>query len=403
MSGGQVLLVDDDSAVREALGQTLELGGYQPVLAGSFTEAADHIGAAFDGVVVTDLRMPGKDGFALLDLAQKRDADLPVILLTGEGDIRTAVRGMSMGAFDFLEKPCDPKHLLEVVDKALRTRKLVLENRRLKEELEKAQREKIPFLGTSTGAQRVRDAIRRAARVQATVLICGERGTGRGHVARLIQAIRAPERAIFRVECVPHMEWATVLDCPDDAVCLLCDVGRLDAAGQMALTTLLTNHPGRIGYATGDAALEAELKAGNFSDDLFYALGLVRIDVPSLAERSQDIPILFDKFLREEIDAGAHITSAEGQAALRGLASLDWSGNLHALRNHAKRVAWGLEADEIDNSLKAQLERVENGIIRDALRRHGGNATETAQALGLPRKTFYDRLAKLAIRPEEFR
>ena len=122
----RVLLVDDDPAIREALGQTLELAGLEPVLAGSFLAAKDHLTASFDGVVVTDIRMPGRDGFHLLDHARQVDADLPVILLTGEGDIPMAVKAMSGGAYDFLEKPCGPKPFLAVVARALKSRALVL-------------------------------------------------------------------------------------------------------------------------------------------------------------------------------------------------------------------------------------------------------------------------------------
>ncbi len=125
----RVLLVDDDALVREAVGQTLELADLSPILAASYIEAKDHISAGFDGVVISDIRMPGKDGFALLKYAQSIDPDLPVILLTGEGDIPMAVRGISAGAFDFLEKPCAPKDLLAVVARALKSRALVLETR----------------------------------------------------------------------------------------------------------------------------------------------------------------------------------------------------------------------------------------------------------------------------------
>ena len=128
----RVLLVDDDAAVREALGQTLELADLEPLTAGSFVEAKDHIGPGFDGVILSDIRMPGRDGFHLLDYAREADPDLPVILLTGEGDIPMAVRAMAAGAFDFLEKPCAPGDLVAVIERALRTRALVLENRRLK-------------------------------------------------------------------------------------------------------------------------------------------------------------------------------------------------------------------------------------------------------------------------------
>ena len=132
----KVLFVDDDAAVREALGQTLELAELETVVAGSFIEAKDHIAPGFDGVIVSDIRMPGRDGFFLLGHVQKVDAELPVILLTGEGDIPMAVKAMGEGAFGFLEKPCAPADLLAVVERALKTRALVLENRRLKAQLE---------------------------------------------------------------------------------------------------------------------------------------------------------------------------------------------------------------------------------------------------------------------------
>ena len=127
-----ILVVDDDAAVREALTQTLDLANLRAVPVGSFIEAKDHIAASFGGVVLSDIRMPGRDGFHLLGHAQTVDPDLPVILLTGEGDIPMAVEAMGQGAFDFLEKPCAADDLLPVLHRALQTRALVLENRRLK-------------------------------------------------------------------------------------------------------------------------------------------------------------------------------------------------------------------------------------------------------------------------------
>ncbi len=130
-----VLLVEDDKAVRDALAQTLDLADLTPVICGSFIVAKDHITADFGGVVLTDLRMPGRDGFHLLDYTQDQDPELPVIVLTGQGDIPTAVKATQKGAFDFLEKPCPPKDLIRVLERALRTRALVLENRALKAQM----------------------------------------------------------------------------------------------------------------------------------------------------------------------------------------------------------------------------------------------------------------------------
>ena len=132
----RVLLVDDDKEVREALGQSLELADMAPILASSFIIAKDHISTDFEGVIVTDIRMPGRDGFHLLSYARSIDPELPVILLTGEGDIPTAVKAMEQGAHSFLEKPCAPNELIMLIEKASEARREVLENRRRKLEME---------------------------------------------------------------------------------------------------------------------------------------------------------------------------------------------------------------------------------------------------------------------------
>lgn len=398
---GRVLMVDDDLSVREAIGQTLELGGYEVILAASFIEAKDHIVQGFPGVVISDIRMPGKDGFDLLAYVRSIDDALPVILLTGEGDVPTAVRGMQKGAHDFLEKPCEPAHLLEVVGKALRTRALVQENRKLKQDLDQALHEKIRFLGVSEASIQVRDAIRRAARAKTPVLISGEQGSGRGFVARLIEEESGGVAGVRRVNCISPLH----LDFPadDDGALLLCDVERLTQQDQWRLVQHVKGFPDVRIFATTGRDPEAMTQIGSLTDELFYAFGVARIQVLPLNERPEDVPLLFDVFLRQEIDAGAPITSAAGRAAMQGLAGFDWQGNLRALRNHAKRVAWGLDRDLEAPDLKARLERVERGIIEDHLRRHSGQVTETAKALGMPRKTFYDRLQKLGIRAEKFR
>lgn len=131
MKVNKVIFVDDDADVRDAYGQSLILAGYDTTLCSVFIEATDHITPGWTGVVVTDVRMPGKDGFDLLERTKKIDPDLPVIVMTGEGDIPMAVRAMNEGAYDFLEKPCPPSRLIAAVERGLEKRRLVLENRRL--------------------------------------------------------------------------------------------------------------------------------------------------------------------------------------------------------------------------------------------------------------------------------
>ncbi len=193
----RVLLVDDDSSVREALGQTLELADLRPTLAGSYIEAKDHLTRDFAGVVISDIRMPGKDGFALLHYAQSVDAELPVILLTGEGDVPMAVRGISEGAFDFLEKPCAPNDLVAVVEKALKTRALVLENRRLKRQVEQGDAAARLLRGVSALSKRMREEARAVARSAADVLVTGEPGVGTAKMAEVVHLLSAGSMAPF--------------------------------------------------------------------------------------------------------------------------------------------------------------------------------------------------------------
>ena len=277
---GKVLLVDDAAEVREALGQTLELGGYQPILAGSFVAAKDYLNAEFEGVIVSDIRMPGKDGFELLAFSQAKDKDLPVILLTGEGDVPMAVRGMTLGAFDFLEKPCEPKHLLGVVAKAMAHRMLVVENRKLKAQLAEAQQEKVGFLGRSKAAAQIREVIRLAGRVSTPVLICGASGTGRGHVARLINGLRSREGALRQIDCLGPIDWTQIASALRQGAVVFAEIEHLSAADQSQLARLLGENNQDSVYATASDTLEAQMQAGNFSDALFYALAVVRIDVP---------------------------------------------------------------------------------------------------------------------------
>jgi two-component system C4-dicarboxylate transport response regulator DctD len=196
----RVLLVDDDIEVREALGQMLELADLEPFLAGSFVAAKDLITREFDGVIVTDIRMPGRDGFYLLDYAHAADPELPVILLTGEGDIPMAVKAMDAGAHSFLEKPCAPSDLLANVRKALGLRAEILASRRQRLQFESGDAASRMLHGTSPLAADLRERVRAVARAGAEVLILGEPGSGTPKIAEVIHLLSAAARHPF-VKC----------------------------------------------------------------------------------------------------------------------------------------------------------------------------------------------------------
>jgi two-component system C4-dicarboxylate transport response regulator DctD len=361
----RVLLVDDEPLVREALAQTLDLAGLHPVAVGSFIEAKDHIAAAFPGVVVSDIRMPGKDGFALLDHVQKVDRDLPVILLTGQGDIPMAVRGMAAGAFEFLEKPCKPQVLLAAVEKALRTRELVLENRRLRRQAEAGDAATRLLFGRSPQAEALRARARAAAKSQAEVLITGEPGTGTAKVAEVIHLLSgAAMRPFVKLPAagLSGEALAAGFTRAEGGTLFLDEVAALSAPVQFALDEQLDRR-GRTRFIAGTYRnLEEEARTGRFSADLYYKLDVMRIRIPALRERKEDIPVLFRHYVSIACDQAALPAPEITPALTARLMAQEWPGNARALMNAAMRFAMGLSEPEEGGELGlneqlAQLER----------------------------------------------
>lgn len=405
----RVLLVDDDPPVREALAQTLELAGLHPVTAGSYIEAKDHITPGFDGIVVSDIRMPGKDGFALLEFVQQVDADLPVILLTGEGDVPMAVRGMSSGAFDFLEKPCAPKALLAVVEKALKNRSLVLEVRRLNVQLERGDPAERMLFGESALADELRKRSRAVGRSGADALIAGAPGTGTSKVAEVIHLLSPhalhPFVKLPAASATPE-SLRDGFDRADGGALFVDELFALPPDAQFTLLELLEGEAARPRLLAGTYRdPEAELARGDFNHDLFFKIDVMRVRVPALKERPEDIPVLFRQYVAIACEQAAlPVPEIPGEVVARLMAQ-DWPGNARALMNAAMRFAMGLSdlEEEPAQGLTEQLARVERSLLVDALRRAEGRASDAAQALKLPRKTFYDKLTRHGIKPESFR
>ncbi|WP_377504832.1 sigma-54-dependent transcriptional regulator [Octadecabacter sp. R77987] len=407
----QVLLVDDDREVREALGQTLELADLSPVLAGSFIAAKDHITADFDGVIVTDIRMPGRDGFHLLTHTRSVDPDLPVILLTGEADVPMAVRAMSEGAFGFLEKPCGPQDLLGLVGKALHGRGLVLENRRLKLQVAQGDAAARMLRGTSAQSQQLRERVRAAARAAAEVVVTGEPGSGIAKVAEVIHLLSSAGNRPFVKCAAASLTTQTLGAAFQDAASgtlYLDEITGLAPAVQFALMDTLENGASArvISGTTQDIA--ASVDAGHLNGDLFYRLDLMRVHITPLRDRSEDIPVLFRHYVSVACEQANLPEPDITPDVLGGLMAQDWPGNARSLMNAAMRFAMGIsdmpraDADDI-LGLAEQMAQVERSLIIAALRRNDGQVTQTAQTLRLPRKTFYDKLARHGLRAESFR
>ncbi|MDE4096034.1 sigma-54-dependent transcriptional regulator [Phaeobacter gallaeciensis] len=405
----RVLLVDDDAAVREALSQTLELNDLEAVTAGSFVAAKDLITPEFDGVILSDIRMPGRDGFHLLTYAHEIDAELPVILLTGEGDIPMAVRAMSEGAFDFLEKPCAPGDLLSVLERARKTRALVLENRRLKRQLEAGDPAARMLFGTSPQAEQLRTRVRAVAPTGAEVLVTGPAGSGVSKVAEVIHLMSPRAQGAFLKRPAAGMTIEAF-----DALCQDAAGGSLfldeipamaDAVQYAVLERLEQGVAARvIAGTTSDLAQLAT--SGAFNADLFYRLDGMRVRIPSLAERPEDIPVLFRHYVAQAAEQAGIAAPEISQEHLAMLMAQDWPGNARSLMSAAMRFVLGMPEEVSVGSglgLAEQMAQVERSLLIAALGRQNGRASAAAAALKLPRKTFYDKLARYGIRPEDYR
>jgi two-component system C4-dicarboxylate transport response regulator DctD len=404
----KVLVVDDDASVRDALRQTLELADYEPITAGSFVEAKDQIGASFDGVILSDIRMPGRDGFHLLDYAHGQDADLPVILLTGEGDIPMAVRAMAAGAFDFLEKPCAPSDLTPVIERAQKTRALVLENRRLKAQLETGDPAARLIFGQSRLSEALRERVRAAARAGTDVLVTGAPGTGISKVAEVIHLCSAAAKAPLEKRAASGLDRAAVQELTAAArggTLFLDDIGVLQTDAQLALVDALEDRQFRL-IAGSTQDLSMAVDRGQLLADLYYRIEVMVVRIPSLSERPEDIPVLFRQYVAQASEQAGLTAPEITPDVLSKLMAQDWPGNARALMSAAMRFALGLgEADAPDEALglAEQLAQVERALLSEALRRSGGQASAAAKALKLPRKTFYDKLTKYGLKPEVFR
>ncbi len=425
----KVLLVDDDKAVREALGQTLDLAGFDVTLAASFIEATDHITPEFGGVVISDVRMPGKDGFALLERCASIDPDIPLVLLTGEGDIPMAVQAINRGAFNFLEKPCPPKRLIEVAGKACAARKMVTENREFRKTMTREDAAARLILGRSEATSQLRGQLRTVAATGSDLLITGETGAGKELAARVVHELSGREGAFVAVNCGMLTAEMTRLTLFGDSMhdgafkraiggtLFLDEIGTMPLDQQVSLLRVLQDRTVdgpdgqpfdlscRVIAATKED-LKKMLESGRFREDLFFRLDVARVRVPPLRERIEDVGGLFRVFLSEARGRMSLPPMEVDDQSFSDLFARPWRGNIRELRNHADRFAMGLESgrsEDVSLGLGAQMDKIEKQIIEDCLKRNKGQVTQTCEELQVPRKTLYDRMKRHDIQPEQFR
>ncbi|NQU59405.1 MAG: sigma-54-dependent Fis family transcriptional regulator [Rhodospirillales bacterium] len=446
-----VIVIDDEEHVRKACAQSLELAGFEPATEESAENALDYLSRSFPGVLITDVQLGGMDGLDLLGKVQELDEDIPVILITGHGDVSMAVEAMHAGAFDFLEKPFDTDRLIEAVSRAAQTRWLVMENRRLKEKLNARSGVDSVLLGSSPAMNMLRDQVTTMAQTDADILIMGETGSGKELVARCLHDFGPRKDAHFvaincgalpaamieselfghvagaftgaqktRIGKFQHAQGGTVFLDEIESMPLDLQVGLLRVLQERTVEPLGGNSSIpldiRVIAATKVDLLEA-CNVGQFREDLYYRLNVMTVNIPPLRERKEDIASLFQHFT--DIAAKRHRrTSPELVANVaQQLMQNDWRGNVRELSNAAERFAFdlpplpGIAAVTLNDATAACAEgsslpeRVgcfEKSIIEAELRRSAGNVTEVCRSLNLPRKTLYDKLSKYGLKRDDF-
>lgn len=433
-----VVLVEDDEALGPAVALALRLEGMEVALFGDADSALGALSDDFQGVVVSDVRLPGMDGLALFAHLQECDPDLPVIFTTGHGDVAMAVAAMKGGAADFLTKPYSSAALIRAVTIAAEQRRLVLENRRLRNALkQQAQR---GFIGSSEFAVRLRAMLSAVAQTEVDVVVEGVTGTGKTFVARLIHELGPRQgRPFITVDAgtLTHQDAELLLFGREPGRGGLSRTGLIERAngGTLLIDEIETASSNLQARLLSVLATRSILPAGaersrklnlcvvvsrqlpNQSDhsdgrrSTFHErLSAVRLMMAPLANRREDIAALFQYFLsRHEGELGlSHREVTDG--VWQHLQTHDWTGNLRELAAYAQSWAIGLNLTENEvrlaingRPLHLTVAEFERTVIENALRAVAGDVLGLEQALSTPRKTLYDKLNRYGLRPKDFR
>ena len=437
----QVILIDDDPHLRQALYQTLDLAGLKVLPLAEANGLAERIGRDWPGVVVSDIRMPGMDGLELLAQLHGQDPELPVLLITGHGDVPLAVQAMRAGAYDFLEKPFASDALLDSVRRALALRALVMDNRSLRLALSDRQLLSSRLVGVSPAMLRLREQIGALAATKADVLILGETGSGKEVVARALHDLSARRNGPFvainagalaesvvESELFGHEPGAFTgaqkrrigkFEFANGGTLFLDEIESMSLDVQVKLLRLLQERVvERLGgnqlipldirvIAATKEDLRQAADQGRFRADLYYRLNVAPLRIAPLRERGEDVLMLFDYFAGEA-SVRHDLTPNVLQPAQRALLLRHtWPGNVRELQNVAERFALGREGaldnsaegqpaagNEVAGGLSEQVEHFEKSLIAAELERTHSSMRSLAEALGVPRKTLHDKLRK---------
>ncbi len=444
-----VLIVDDESGILQTLEILLRGAGFTPVCAHGGRAALDALAGVLPDIVLTDIRMPVVDGVQVLEAVRVRDPDLPVILMTAQASLQSAMQAVNAGAFYYIQKPFRNDELLAILRRAAEHRQLRTENRHLKQEIARQTRRSAePPIGANRGWQEVLRLAEAVAPTESTVLLTGESGTGKEVVARYIHALSERAESTFQTvncgalpegllesELFGHVKGSFTGAVKDAAGLFaaaaggsffLDEIGETTPATQVKLLRVLQHREvipvgateprpidTRIVAAT-NRDLEEEIRQGRFRQDLFYRLNVIAIHLPPLRDRVDDILLLADHFLRRAAAQKGVEPKLLSDAAAEAMRAYGWPGNVRELENAMERamiLASGpvVEAAALPERVLTRapvplaeertirnptLELVERAYIFWVLQQEQGNKTRAAEALGIDPSTLHRKLAR---------
>ncbi len=449
---GTVFIVDDEESMRISISQWLHLSDYEVQCFSRADKALEKLNDTFDGVLVTDIRMPDMDGLVLMHQTLAIDSQIPVVLITAHGDIPMAVSAMREGAYDFIEKPFEPEILLEAVRRAGEKRRLVLENRKLRTKLEEGSVLEKNLLGNSEVVQFLHQEIKDLGPTDASVFLLGETGSGKEVVARCLhQMSRRKNNNFIAINCgaIPESLFESELfghepgaftgaqgrrigkfELANRGTLFLDEVNSMPPSLQVKVLRVLqereierlgANTPIPIDIRIISATNSDPRRAcgdGSFREDLYYRLNVAEIQVPPLRQRGADILLLFEYYAMRAAQKYEREMPPLDNVSIRALLSHDWPGNVREIKNAAERYVLSSQppelrlsnilrfnsAEKINQtlSLADQTNNFECCVIEQSLKRHHGNITAVLEELDLPRRTLNQKMKNHGISRKDF-
>ena len=441
-----VLIVDDESAIRDSLRMVLEYEGLRVVEASSGDQGLQQVRRVQPDAILLDIKMPELDGLQVLQLLRERGYEMPVIIITGHGDISTAIEATRKGAFDFFEKPLQR-------DRVLLSLRNALETYRLQKESQSYQVRADELIGSSEPMRKLRETIKKAAPSNATVLITGESGTGKELVSKGLHLLSSRrDRPFVQVNCAAIPEELIESElfghekgsftgavrkqvgkfvAADGGTIFLDEVGDMSPRTQAKVLRVLQNGEVEpVGshdlvrvdvrvLAATNRSLEEEIAEGRFREDLYYRLNVLPIGTPPLREHLDDIPELVDYFVRRYAATNNLRPGEFSSSAISRLQAMEWHGNVRELKNIIERLlilgedariegstvaaSIGGEQDDLASLLSSATtlrqfrEGAERIFLVEQLEKHNWNVTRTAKAIETPRSNLYKKMEHYTI------